>query len=180
MIRNDEVIRIGQFAKPHGIKGEISLYFTNDIFDRGQSDYLVCDVDGILVPFFIEEYRFKNDSTALIKLEGVDTDADAREFTGRDVFYPARFAAGESGEDAYTWSYFIGFRVEDAAYGYLGVVADVDESTLNVLLQVERDGGELLVPAAEELIADIDHEARVIYMQLPDGFLDLENTPEIF
>ena len=180
MIRNDEVIRIGQFAKPHGIKGEISLIFTSDIFDRCDAGYLICDVDGILVPFFMEEYRFKNDSTALIKLEGVDTDADARELSGRDVFYPKRFAGEEDAGDAYTWEYFIGFRVEDAAYGDLGVVTDVDESTINVLLQVDRDGKELLVPAAEELITDIDHEARVLYMQLPEGFLDLENMQEIF
>lgn len=180
MIRNDDVIRIGRFVKPHGIKGEIGLHFTSDVFDRGDSGYLVCDVDGILVPFFIEEYRFKNDSTALIKLEGVDTDADAREFAGRDVFYPKRFAGEEAGDDDYTWDYFTGFRVVDAACGDLGVVADIDESTINVLLQVERDGRELLVPAAEELITDIDHEARIIYMQLPEGFSDLEKAPEIF
>lgn len=34
MIRKEEVYRIGQLAKPHGIKGEVAFHFTDDIFDR--------------------------------------------------------------------------------------------------------------------------------------------------
>ena len=33
MIRKEEVFKIGQFAKPHGIKGEISLVTNCDLFD---------------------------------------------------------------------------------------------------------------------------------------------------
>ena len=73
MIKKDEVFKIGIFNKPHGVKGEISFTFTDDIFDRVECEYLVCLLDGIFVPFFIEEYRFRSDTTALVKLEGVDT-----------------------------------------------------------------------------------------------------------
>ena len=45
--------------------------FTDDIFDRVDCDYLICLLDGIFVPFFIEEYRFRSDSTALVKLEEI-------------------------------------------------------------------------------------------------------------
>ena len=58
MIKKDEVFKIGIFNKPHGVKGEISFTFTDDIFDRVECEYLVCLLDGIFVPFFIEEYRF--------------------------------------------------------------------------------------------------------------------------
>ena len=71
MIKKDEVFKIGIFNKPHGVKGEISFTFTDDIFDRVECEYLVCLLDGIFVPFFIEEYRFRSDTTALVKLEGV-------------------------------------------------------------------------------------------------------------
>ena len=55
MIKKDEVFKIGIFNKPHGVKGEISFTFTDDIFDRVECEYLVCLLDGIFVPFFIEE-----------------------------------------------------------------------------------------------------------------------------
>ncbi|BDW79747.1 hypothetical protein BFINE_55420 [Bacteroides finegoldii DSM 17565] len=70
MIKKEEVYKIGLFNKPHGIHGELQFTFTDDIFDRVDCDYLVCLLDGIFVPFFIEEYRFRSDSTALVKLEG--------------------------------------------------------------------------------------------------------------
>ena len=75
MITREELIRIGRFNKPHGVKGELSFTFTDDVFDRTECPYIVCEIDGIFVPFFIEEYRFKSDTTALIKLEDVDNEA---------------------------------------------------------------------------------------------------------
>ncbi len=81
MIKREEVYKIGIFNKPHGIHGELSFTFTDDIFDRVEAEYLICLLDGILVPFFLEEYRFRSDTTALVKLEGVDTAERARMFS---------------------------------------------------------------------------------------------------
>ena len=40
MIRKEEVYKIGIFNKPHGIHGELSFTFTDDIFDRVEAEYL--------------------------------------------------------------------------------------------------------------------------------------------
>ena len=92
MIRKEEVYKIGIFNKPHGIHGELSFTFTDDIFDRVEAEYLICLLDGIFVPFFIEEYRFRSDTTALVKLEGVDTAERARMFTNIEVYFPVKHA----------------------------------------------------------------------------------------
>ena len=55
MIRTEEVYKIGKIGKPHGVRGEVSLMFSDDVFDRVDADYLVLMVDGILVHFFFEE-----------------------------------------------------------------------------------------------------------------------------
>ena len=55
MIKREDVYKIGLFNKPHGIHGELSFTFTDDIFDRADCDYLICRLDDIFVPFFIEE-----------------------------------------------------------------------------------------------------------------------------
>jgi 16S rRNA processing protein RimM len=49
----------------------------------------------------------------------------------------------------------------------------VDESTINVLLQVDYKGNEILIPAAEELILGVDHDKKLLEVALPDGLLDL-------
>ena len=88
MIRADEVFKIGIINKPHGVKGEVSFTFTDGIFDRVEGcDYLILLLDGILVPFFIEGYRFRSDNAALVKFEGIDTAEKARGFINVGVYF---------------------------------------------------------------------------------------------
>ena len=89
MIKKEDVYKIGRIGKAHGVKGEVSFLFDDDVFDRADADYLVLELDGILVPFFMEEYRFRSDSTALVKFEDIDTQDRARELTNCDVYFPA-------------------------------------------------------------------------------------------
>ena len=51
---------------------------------------------------------------------------------------------------------FIGFTVIDEKAGELGKIVDVDETTVNVLLQIEYQGKDLLLPAAEDLVKHVD------------------------
>ena len=169
MIRQEEVYKIGKLGKAHGIKGEISFLFDDDVFDRVDADYLVLDIDGILVPFFIEEYRFKSDTNALIKFEDIDTQERARELTGCDVYFPRALA--DSDEEGMSWAEIVGFGIVDANTGQTaGKIASVDDSTLNILFELE-DGR--LIPASEELITDIDKENRTITIDIPEGLLQL-------
>ncbi len=177
MIRKEEVYKIGVLTKPHGVKGEIAFSFTDDIFDRVDCDYLICMMDGILVPFFIEEYRFKSDNVALVKFEGFDTAEQARRFTNIEVYFPIHLAKEEP-EGEYSWSYFIGFDVKDVNHGDLGVIEHVDDSTMNVLFVIRRGDDEILVPAHEEFIVELNHEERFMLLDLPDGLLNLDSLDD--
>ena len=172
MIRESEVFKIGVITKTHGVNGEVSLQFTDDVFDRVECDYLVCKLDGILVPFFFEEYRFKNDTTALFKFQRMDSAEAVQILLGAEVFFPVKLA--EEAEDAeLSWNYFVGMTVKDAKAGVLGEITAVDDSTINTLFQIEGPKGEILVPAQEDFIQDIDHQKREILMEIPEGLLDL-------
>ena len=178
MIKKEEVYKIGLFNKPHGIHGELQFTFTDDIFDRVDCDYLICLLDGIFVPFFIEEYRFRSDSTALVKREGIETAERARMFTNVEVYFPVKHA--EEAEDGeLSWNFFVGFRMEDVRHGELGEVVEVDTATVNTLFVVEQeDGEELLIPAQEEFIVEINQEKKLITVELPEGLLNLEDLEE--
>ena len=178
MIKKEEVYKIGLFNKPHGIHGELQFTFTDDIFARVDCDYLICLLDGIFVPLFIEEYRFRSDSTALVKLEGIDTAERARMFTNVEVYFPVKHA--EEAEDGeLSWNFFVGFRMEDVRHGELGEVVEVDTTTVNTLFVVEQeDGEELLIPAQEEFIVEINQEKKLITVELPEGLLNLEDLEE--
>ena len=169
MIKQEEVYRIGRLGKTHGVRGEVSLQFDDDIFDRVDADYLVLELDGILVPFFIEEYRFRSDTVALMKFEDVDTQQRANELTGCDVYFPRALAADDEGD--VSLSLLVGFDLVEANGGTtIGRIAAIDDTTANLLFELE-DG--CLIPANDDLIRDIDTKRKTIKMEIPEGLLEL-------
>ena len=172
MITENEVFKIGKLAKPHGIKGEISFLFDNDIFDRVNCPYLVCFLDGIFVPFFWEEYRFKGKETALMKFEDLDSEEEVRFLSGVEVFFPRAYFEDESENNNidYSWDYFVDFTIEDVSYGNIGIIREVDKSTMNILFVVENnDGDELFIPATEDFIVSVDDKNKKLKTNLPEG-----------
>jgi 16S rRNA processing protein RimM len=169
VIKEEEVYKIGKLGKTHGVRGEISFLFDDDVFDRTDADYLILRIDGILVPFFIEEYRFKSDANAIVKFEGLDTQERARELTGCDVYFPRSLAEGDEGD--ISWNILIGFDLIEADSGRtIGRIASIDDSTLNILFCLD-DGH--LIPASDDLITAIDQQAHTITMHIPEGLLEL-------
>ena len=169
MIKPEEVYKIGRLGKAHGVKGEVSFQFDDDIFDRVDADYLVLDIDGILVPFFMEEYRFRNDTVCLVKFCDIDTQQRAQELTGCDVYFPRALA--EEADDDFSLVSLVGFTIVSAPDGFpVGIIASIDDTTANILFELE-DGR--LIPANDDLIVDIDTEHRQIRMNIPEGLLDI-------
>ena len=161
------MFRIGVIGKTHGVKGELNFSFDDDVFYRVDTDYLVLMVDGILVPFFIDEYRFRTDDRALILFTDIDTTDKAQLLVGAEVFFPYALA-DKSREEVMQWQDFVGFSIND-----LGKVTGVDDSTENVLFEISDADHDYLIPAAEELITDIDYDNRKITMDIPSGLLEL-------
>lgn len=175
MIRQEEVFPIGRLGKPHGVKGEIQFQFTDDVFDRVDADYLVLSIDGILVPFFMEEYRFRSDEVALVKFCDIDTQERASQLTGCEVYFPTKLSDATE-EDGLSWAEIIGYHLVDDANGRdIGAIVSVDDSTQNVLFCLEDD---TLIPAHPDWIVNIDRTNRVIRVNLPEGLLQLSADQE--
>lgn len=173
MITKNEIFSVGHTAKPHGIKGELSFNFSKENFDEEKLPYYIFEMDGIFVPFFVEDYRYKSDTTAIVKLEGIDTEEQARLLSSHTVYIHTKFVLKESEEDLGI-HFFVGFTVIDKQLGSLGKITEVDESTENVLFVIDKEGEELLIPATDDFISDIDEAKRIIHMNLPEGLVNLD------
>lgn len=187
MITEDEVYKIGTLTRTHGVRGELAFQFTDDVWDRVEADYLFCRLDGLLVPFFLEEWRFRSDTTALVKFEDIDTADAAARMVGAEVFFPKALTPDEVDEEELTWQHFMGFEVvlspealtapEGSPEGLpLGTVTAVYDQTANILLDVTTpDGKSLLIPAHEDFILHADHRERRLYVSVPDDLLTLNS-----
>lgn len=169
MLRREDFTYLGKFLKPHGTKGEISLQ--SDGFTLDEScDFVACDIDGILVPFFIEEMRTKNHDTMIVKIERMESADEVRFLTNRGAYIPREWV--EESEEL-SWSYFHGFTAVDEKTGVIGTITDIDDSTINTLFVIEKNGEEILIPAQEEFITGMDHKKREIRFNLPEGLVSL-------
>ena len=164
-----DTYKIGTLTRTHGIGGELSMNFTDDVWDRADADYVFLEVDGIQVPFFLEGWRFRSDSVALLKFQDIDSSESALEYVGADVYFPHDLTPEPSEDDEYSWRHFTGWKVVDDIAGEIGEIEHVEDSTANTIFFV----GDKLIPATEDFIERIDAKERTIYMNLPEGLLDL-------
>lgn len=67
-----------------------------------------------------------------------------------------------------------GFTVVDAEAGAIGTAVSINEMPGQHLLEVERENGKtVLIPVVDEFLEGLDEEERCIYVNLPEGLLDL-------
>lgn len=175
MINREELFLIGKVCKTHSLQGEVVCEFTDFSFDESDAEYLVIDLGSFLVPFFLEEYRFKNDTAAIVKFEGVDNETEANKLVGMSIYLPLSFKPALTHENM-TWNDFIGFRLIDEHAGELGEITYVDDSTANVLFVVHYKDEKIYIPAVEEFVVDIQLEEKRIIMNLPDGLLSIDEA----
>jgi len=172
MLHKDNLIEIGKIIKPHGIHGEMSFTYTVDIFDADNLPFFIFEMDGIWVPFTVSEYRIKTDSTGFLTLEGVDSENEARAFEGLAIYVDKSVLATDEHSN-FNLEYFVGFQLIDVLQGKVGVITEIDRTTANALYVVEKEGGELLIPVADDYIREINHDLKEIVVKLPEGLLDL-------
>lgn len=179
MIRRDEIDEIGKFLKTHALKGELNAQLDIDAGFLHPGMPLIVERDGIFVPFFIESMRPKGHFASLIKLDGVDSGDDARDFVNQ-VIYARKSDVEEYLEeeevqnDGLYLDDMEGYTVIDASTGVeVGRVMDIDCTTANVLFIVVGPEGEIFVPASPELIVSADMDSHTVHVMIPDGLIDL-------
>lgn len=175
MILRQQITSIGSIFKPHGIKGELSASIDADI-DLDELQCVVLDIDGIFVPFFIEEWRSRGIESVLIKFDGVDSESAAASFANKELFAITEqlpIADDDDDDERLYYDDIVGFTIYDGDTE-VGQVSMVDDSTANVLMHViTASGSTVLLPLSADLINDVDADNKILKMNLPDGLIDL-------
>ena len=175
MIKKEDIFQIGRTIKPHGLHGELSFEFSTGVFDETETPYFVCEIEGLFVPYFIDDYRLKNDNTGFIKFDGVDSDEEAKRLAKVNLYMSRTLLPEDfSPEDVQNTDFYVGYQIVDQNENTIGEIISIDDSTENILFNVLPDSGsEILIPASDDYILSIDDDARVIQMEIPEGLLGL-------
>lgn len=174
-IPKSNCVKVGFIQKPHGIHGELVIRFQEEFYETLEEvPTLFLEIDNLLVPYFISEdgLRFKSDESVIAQLDWVDSDKKAKELCGLSVFVNQNDVI-DSEEDLSPHA-LVGFQLFDIELGLIGEILEVNDFAGNLLLSVEYQGKDALVPLNEDLIVRLDEENREIELRIPDGLFDLD------
>ncbi len=170
----DNCVEVGYLQKPHGLKGELLLIFDQEPEESIEEiEYLFVEVDGGLVPFYIEDdgLRFRSDKSAICSLRLVDSLTRARELVGCKVYVPKHEITDS--EDPGVASYLIGMKAYDEKFGEIGLITRVDDFSGNYVITVDHPHAEIMIPFSDEVITSIDEQTREIFLKCPDGLIEI-------
>lgn len=168
-----DCFHLGYIAKLHGYKGGVSLFLdvTNPEDYRGL-DAIFVDINNHLTPFFIEDMRLNKKGFAIVNLEGVDDEVTAKKILRKDVYLPAEILPELDGINFYDHE-VVGFKVIDEEHGNIGVLEQVIDLKVNPLLQIDKDGTEVLVPLIDGVVKKVDREKKELHILAPGGLIEL-------
>ncbi len=173
MITKEIVFKIARLHKSHGIKGEISIEYDHPEYADIDVDFYFMEIDTTFIPFRIEEINFMSDARGRVKFEDIDDETKASKFSNIDIYIlREEMPHIDNDNNQSSWDWFIGFEVIDQQNANLGVIEQVDDSTINILFVVKKEDTEHLIPATEDFISEIYEENKIIYLNLPEGLIE--------
>lgn len=169
----DGKIKIGKIMDAHGIRGEIGVVvFSGDVSWIDELDALY-----ILRKNIFEEHKIKkireHKKGFICHLENFDTRNKAEEYKGREVWVDEDLFTSADGEALYL-SEILHFEIQDVVLGPLGQISAFSSNGVQDLLVIQRDDqGEIEIPFVKEFVEKIDFENKKIFMNLPEGLLQI-------
>lgn len=173
----DTLLPVGRIVKSYGTEGEVMIAFqegVTDLLKRNEPVWLF--YDGLPVPFYIQSLQGKGPRKAIVRLEDIDTLADAEEAAGKEVWldptdYPELSETDTHilTEDGLTLEDLVGFALLDQDGRSAGTIADIQDYSGNICLELSGSGA--LVPFHNDLIIDIDIENKTLAISISEGLL---------
>ncbi|MBV8709023.1 MAG: 16S rRNA processing protein RimM [Acidobacteriaceae bacterium] len=169
----DRVV-IADILHARGIRGEVLAKSQTDVPGRFQSlkGAQVRLTDGKDLPLQLES-AWEHKGDWVLKFSGINSIEEAERLCGAELWVP-RDHRGQLTEGEYFQSDLLGCQVMEKYTGRaLGIVAGWQQYGGPPLMEVKREGGEVLIPFVPAICQEVDLSARLIRVELPEGLLEL-------
>ena len=170
-----EYIEIGHVIKAHGLKGEMKI-LTNGVKKDilRNTDVVFISLHGQIEPHFIE--YVKGEDPIIIKLEEFDTKESVQAIVKSTLMVHRTkewlaLLDQESNEDD-GYDHLIGYHIMDLNSGQKHEIVSVEAFPQQTMAFVRiSEDLEVPIPLNDTFIEIVDHDHKVIQMDLPDGLL---------
>ena len=167
-----DYFHIGKIVASHGLTGEVVLQHAlgkkTDL--KGLQTIFIEERKSSFLPYFVESSTAKNQEEVYIKLEGFNTKESARRLNQKEVWLlKADFDKYASKSSPIS---LLGYMMVNQDLE-IGEIVEVIEQPMQVLCIIMYHGNEALIPIHEGSLEKIDKKNKRVYVDLPEGLLDI-------
>jgi len=166
---------IGRVVKPHGIKGKMKVeYFGEDSHHFSlYREVFIMGEKGKPESYEILE-AIPQPPRLILRLKGIEKIEEAEPLIGKEILIKKEVLP-ELGEKEYYWVDILGMKVETEEGKRIGKVKEIFTTGANDVYVVEGKRGEILLPAIEEVIQNIDLKRGVMKVVRMEGLWEDED-----
>lgn len=166
-------VKIAKATKTFGLSGEVVLRLYDTFPDEvNKKEPIFAIINGLTVPLFLSSFERRGNNKAIGVFDDIDSEYRALELIGVEFVAFEEEEEDEEDDELYLEN-IVGYTFSDIKTGTKGVITEYIDSDLNPLFAAEINGNQIFIPASDELIEEIDSDAKTIYFSLPEGLLEL-------
>jgi 16S rRNA processing protein RimM len=172
-VTQDNCYLLGYIVRTHGTAGNVVIFLDVDYpEDYEDLDSVYVEIKGELVPYFISRFNLQKQNNAIVTFEDVNTIEKAQNLVG-NALYLSLDELRELDDEEFYYHEIKGFNVVDQTRGSLGVVREVYALNGQDLIAMDYQGVEVLIPTSEEIVLRADKTQKELFVNLPDGLLEV-------
>ncbi|SEL61482.1 16S rRNA processing protein RimM [Aquimarina amphilecti] len=172
-MKKEDCFYLGKIVSKFSFKGEVLIKLdTDEPESYVKMESVFINYNKNLVPFFIEKSSLHKSDLLRVKFEDVDSEEDADDLMKAEIYLPLSLLPKLDGDKFY-FHEVIGFKIVDTAFGEVGVIKHINDSTAQALFEIDRDGIEVLIPMNDEFIDRVDRKTNTVFVNTPEGLIDL-------
>jgi len=171
-MNREPFVRIGRVNKTHGLKGEVSVTpFTEAPLSALEGVELWFVPPSAAIRSAVLQSVRQGPKGMLLTLSGVTGISQASSLASREVLVRTEDLPDGWDDFDEAEELFDGFTVHDEQHGLLGEIVETIVTGANDVWVVHGPLGEVLLPVIDDVVLEIDEEARSVRVLLLEGLL---------
>ena len=165
-------ISVGKLGKPHGLSGAFRFFLDRELKSKNKlPGHFLLNMKGNFMPWFVKEIEWTGFNEGFILFEEVTSPEKGKQYTGTEICLSEKDITQYFKKDADSLDYLNGFKAIDETEGELGFIEEVIENPGQVLLSINNNGNEILIPFVEEFVVSLNKRKKEIILSLPEGLI---------
>ena len=170
-IKQADLLEVGVITGTHGLRGDLKIRTlpTGDLALPGARTVYLMDGKGL--PARYDAIRSSpHKQYIVLRLSGLENVNAVQGLIGSSVWM-AKSDLPDLEEDQFFWSDLEGLDVVDQKQGEIGKIVGMFSTPAHDILEVDGSAGEVLVPAVEPFLVELDLDSKTLYVNLPEGLI---------